>query len=432
MALPLYAFSAVEAANRIAAGDITSEELIVSCLDRIAARDDTVRAWTYLDPEGALRQVRELARERPRSLLHGVPVGIKDVIDTYDMPTERNSPIYAGRRPRADAACVALLRRAGCVILGKCVTTEFAYAHPSHTRNPCNPAHTPGGSSSGSAAAVADRMVPLALTTQTGGSTIRPAAFCGTTGYKPTFNTINRAGLKFLAESLDTIGVVAGSAADAMAAVHVLSGRRLPDFSAGPARMPHIGLCRTSRWDEADSDARMQIERVAGVLAEAGCTVSDFVLEHYEALLEAHDRVMSYEAARALAWEYHHHPHQLSTLMCALLEKGWAQTREAYEAAQALRRDCRLRAATQMCDVDFLLTLPAPGEAPAGHDTTGSSIFNRVWTAFGVPCITLPSGKGRSGLPLGVQLVGHFDRDSELLAWAHWVERQISPCVQAP
>lgn len=233
-------------------------------------------------------QARALNGERPRSLLHGVSVGIKDVIDTCDMPTERDSPIYKGRRPAADAACVALLRRAGCVILGKCVTTEFAYSHPSHTRNPHNPAHTPGGSSIGSAAAVADRMVPLALTTHTGGSTIRPAAFCGITGCKPSFNTVNRAGLKFLAESFDTIGAVARSSADALSLIMSCRAGALRTSTPGPARMLRVGLCRRSRRHEADPDARREVARVADVLALAGCRLSDFA-KHDEALFDMHD-----------------------------------------------------------------------------------------------------------------------------------------------
>ena len=421
-----YELSAIESARRIARGELTSEALVISCLDRIAAREDAVHAWAFLDPEYAVKQARAIDRERPRSLLHGVPVGIKDVIDTSDMPTEYNSPIYRGHRPKSDSACVALLRKAGCVLLGKTVTTEFAYNHPSCTRNPHNLAHTPGGSSSGSAAAVADRMIPLALSTQTGGSTIRPAAFCGTVGYKPSFNTINRAGLKFLAESLDTIGVLARNAVDAMTCVHILSDRALPDFSSTAPRTPRIGLCRTSRWDEVDNVAQAEIERVADLLGKAGAEITEFALEDNEILLELHDCIMSYEAARALAWEYLNHRDQFSTSLCSRLRKGWAQTREGYDTARTLGRTCRRRLADLMGNYDFLLTPAAPGEAPAGNDTTGSSLFNRAWTALGVPCVTVPSGKGARGLPLGVQLVGQFDRDSELLSWAHWAERRIA------
>ena len=420
--------TAAEAGRRIARGQLTSEALVAACLERITARERDVRAWAFLDAELALRQARRLDREAPRSPLHGVPFGIKDVIDTADMPTEYNSPIYRGYQPKWDAACVALLRQAGCVILGKTVTTEFANNHPSHTRNPHRLAHTPGGSSSGSAAAVADHMVPLALGTQTGGSTLRPAAYCGTVGCKPSFNTINRAGLKFVAESLDTIGVLARTAEDAALSLQILSGRASPDFAQPRTGIPRIGVCRTPRWQDADAPTRAAIESVASRLATAGARVDDFELpEATERLFDEHGKIMGYESARALAWEYLNHPDQISTTLRPRLAEGWQLPRNAYDAARALARDCRRRLTDSMRDYDFLLTPSAPGEAPDNLNTTGSSVFNRVWTLFGVPCVTLPCGAGPRGLPLGVQLVGRFDGDVELLAWAHWAE-QIIKC----
>ena len=419
--------SAAEAARRIARGELTSEALVGSCLERIAAREPDVQAWAWLDADLALRQARALDREPARRPLHGVPVGIKDIFDTADMPTEYNSPIYRGHQPKWDAACVALLRRAGCVILGKTVTTEFAHLHPGKTRNPHNPAHTPGGSSSGSAAAVADQMVPLALGTQTGGSIIRPAAFCGAVGCKPSFNSINRAGLKFAAESLDTIGVLARSAEDAALGLHVLSGRALPDFKQPGGRTPRVGLCRTPRWRDADAATHAAIERAAAQLAKAGARVADFELpEGGAALFEEHGKIMNYETARALAWEYLNHPDKISATLRPRIEEGWQLSREAYDAARALGRDCRRRLADRMKEYDFLITPSAPGEAPATLETTGSSVFNRVWTLLGVPCVTLPFGSGPHGVPLGVQLVGPFDGDSGLLAWAHWAERALA------
>ncbi len=418
--------SATEAARRIARREFSSEALVSACLERIAAREKEVQAWAFLDTEFALKQARTLDRESPRGPLHGVPVGIKDVIDTADMPTEYNSPIYRGHRPAWDAACVALLRRAGCVILGKTVTTEFANTHPARTRNPNNPAHTPGGSSSGSAAAVADFMVPLALGTQTGGSTVRPAAYCGVVGCKPSFNTINRAGLKFVAESLDTIGVFARGVEDVALCLNVLSGRPMPDFKAAPGRKPRIGLCRTPRWKESDAATHAAVERAAGVLAKAGARVTDFDLpEGCAELFEDHGKIMNYETARALAWEYLNHPDQISATLRPRIEEGWKITRAAYDSARLLARDCRRRLAAQMNGCDFLVTPSAPGEAPGTLETTGDSVFNRVWTLLGVPCVTLPCGSGPLGLPLGVQLVGPFDGDVELLAWAHWAERMI-------
>src|SRR4051812_3777724 len=234
---------------------MNSESLVTACLDRIAAREGTVKAWVHLDADAALAHARALDKEPSRGPLHGVPVGIKDVIDTSDMPTEYNSKIYAGHRPRADAAVVALLRRAGCVILGKTATAEFAFSTAPATTNPHNAAHTPGGSSSGSAAAVADRMVPLALGTQTGGSVIRPAAFCGAIGFKPSYGSVNRTGVKPVSDSLDTVGWFTSTVEDAAKALHVLAGHRLVDVSA-KVSAPRIGFARTSRWGQAEPSSQ--------------------------------------------------------------------------------------------------------------------------------------------------------------------------------
>jgi len=413
--------SAAEAARSIAARRLTSESLVAACLERIAAREPEVQAWACVDRELALKQARALDRASPRGPLYGVPVGIKDVIDTADLPTEYNSPIYRGHQPRWDAACVALLRRAGCVILGKAVTTEFANNYPGATRNPHKLTHTPGGSSSGSAAAVADFMVPLALGTQTGGSTIRPAAYCGVVGCKPSFCSINRAGLKFVAESLDTIGLIARSAEDIALLLHVLSGRALPNLQAVSGRKPRVGLFRTPRWHEADAATHAVIESAAARLAKAGAKVSEFETPPgYAQLFDDQNRIMCYEEARAFAWEHTNHADQLSKSLRTRIEEGWAVSREAYDAARLHARDCRRQLAERMRDYDYLLTPSAPGEAPATLEATGSSVFNRVWTLLGVPCVTLPSGTGPNGLPLGVQLVGSFDGDSGLLAWSHW------------
>jgi Asp-tRNA(Asn)/Glu-tRNA(Gln) amidotransferase A subunit family amidase len=413
--------SAAEAARSIAAGRLTSESLVAACLERIAAREPEVRAWACVDRELALKQARALDRVAPRSPLHGVPVGIKDVIDTADLPTEYNSPIYRGHRPRWDAACVALLRQAGCVILGKAATTEFANNHPAATRNPRKLTHTPGGSSSGSAAAVADFMTPLALGTQTGGSTIRPAAYCGVVGCKPSFGSINRAGLKFVAESLDTIGLFARSAEDIALLLHLLSGRAIPDFQTVSRRKPRIGLFRTPRWHEADAATQAAIENAAARLARAGAKVSQFEAPAgYAQLFDGQNQIMCYEEARAFAWEHANDADQISESLRPRIEEGWALSREAYDAARLLARDCRRRLAEQMRDYDYLLTPSAPGEAPVTLANTGNSVFNRVWTLLGVPCVTLPFGSGPNGLPLGVQLVGSFDGDSDLLGWSHW------------
>jgi Asp-tRNA(Asn)/Glu-tRNA(Gln) amidotransferase A subunit family amidase len=416
----------MEAARRISGGELTSVALVTACLERIAARESEVQAWASLDPEWALAQARACDREAGRSALHGVPVGIKDVIDTAGLPTEYNSPIYRGHRPRSDAACVAQLRRAGCVVLGKTVTAEFANIHPPRTRNPHCLAHTPGGSSSGSAAAVADLMVPLALGTQTGGSIIRPAAYCGVMGFKPTFNSINRAGLKFVAESLDTIGLFARHVEDIALALHLLSGSAPARFAARDARKPRIGLFRTPRWREADAAAQASVEAAAARLAQCGARVSTFEApESFAALDEAQPRIMNYEAARALAWEHAEHAAQLSDALRGRLEEGWALSREAFDAARQAARVGRHEMAEQMRDFDFLVTPAATGEAPATLRSTGTSVFNRAWTLLGFPCITLPSGVGASGLPLGVQLAGRCNEDLQLLGWADWAARSM-------
>lgn len=425
MTKPLNGLSAAEAARMIEAGELTAEALAAACFERIAERDDAVRAWAFIHARQALAEARELDLAPRRSRLHGVPFGVKDIIDTENLPTEYGSPIYSGHRPRADAACVALLRRAGCLILGKTVTTEFANNHPSPTRNPHDPAHTPGGSSSGSAAAVADRMVPLALGTQTGGSVVRPAAYCGAFAVKPSFGSINRQGTKFVAESLDTIGIFSRSVEDLALALEVLSGRPAPDFGAVSGK-PRIGLCRTPRWQDADALSQANLEQAAGRLSQAGATVSDFELPPgSDQLFDRHGIIMGYESARALAWEYDNHPGQISTSLKPRLDEGWQVTRAEYDAMRETARQCRRALADKMRGVEFLLTPSAPGEAPRSHASTGDPVFNRAWTLFGVPCVTVPFGKGAHGLPLGVQLVGPFDGDGALLGWAHWAAQAL-------
>jgi amidase len=418
--------SATEAARQIAAGRITSEQLVRACLDRIAARDGEVKAWVHCDPEAALAQARAVDRAGAKGLLGGVPVGFKDVIDTADMPSQYNSPIYRAHRPRTDAACVALVRKAGGIVLGKTVTTEFAWRVPGPTRNPHNLAHTPGGSSSGSAAAVADFMAPLAFGTQTGGSTIRPAAYCGIVGYKPSFGTINRAGLKALAESLDTLGVMARTVGDCALLVHAVSARALPGFAAAPARAPRIGLCRTSRWKDASPDTQALLESTAATLSGKGAGVRELELpSDFDRLYEDQVLIMNFEAAQGLAWERFNHPELLSDPMRDTLAAAAAMPREEYDEAMRRAEVCRRVFAGFFVDCDVLLTPSATGEAPVGMDRTGSSLFNRNWTLLGVPCVTLPAGRGASGLPLGVQLVANYAEDGRVLLAAEWARMNL-------
>jgi Asp-tRNA(Asn)/Glu-tRNA(Gln) amidotransferase A subunit family amidase len=417
-----FSLSASEAARRIARGELTSEALVSECLQRIAERDEALRAWAFVDQAYALAQARALDRGPRRGPLHGIPFGIKDAIDTAGLPTEYNSPIYRGHRPKADAACVMLLKQAGAVILGKTVTTEFANNHPAATRNPHNSAHTPGGSSSGSAAAVADFMVPAALGTQTGGSVIRPAAYCGVAAIKPSFGAINRAGLKMVAESLDTIGVFARTVEDLALTLEGICG-----FKKSTPATPRIGLCRTPRWKDADAASQTNLESAAKRLAAGGASVKDFDMPPTsDQLFDRHRVVMGYETARALAWEYLTHPDKISATLRPRLDEGWKVTRADYDAMRETARQCRRALADSMREVDFLLTPSAPSEAPASLASTGDPVFNRAWTLLGVPCVTLPHGRGPKGLPLGVQLVGPYGADATLLGWAAWVERTLT------
>ena len=398
---------------------VSSESLVIGCLERIAARDPQLKAWVHVAADAALAEARARDKESPRSPLHGMPVGIKDVFDTADMPTEYNSAIYRGHRPRADAAAVALLRRAGCVILGKTATAEFAFNNPPATTNPHNPAHTPGGSSSGSAAAVADHMVPLALGTQTGGSVIRPAAFCGVIGFKPSFGCINRTGVKPVSDSLDTVGFLSQTLEDAGRALHVLSGLPLPE-TAKPASVPRVGFARTSRWEKADRASQAMLEAAASQFSSAGAIVAEVRLPPaVDALFVEQGHIMKFEAARALAWEQEKHRGLLSPGILTRLDDGWSVSREHYDRAQRTALEARQQHADLMRSFDVLLTLAAPGEAPKGLASTGDSLFNGLWTLLGVPCITLPWGRGAAGLPLGVQLVGAFGRDVSLLTHAN-------------
>src|SRR5688572_25761330 len=307
-------YSATELASMIAQRRHTAVELAQACLARVEARERDVQAWAHIDAEHVLDQARARDREAPRGPLHGVPVGVKDILDTYDMPTEYGSRIYAGHRPKGDAACVALLREAGAVIMGKTVTVELAAFHYARTRNPHNLAHTPAGSSSGSAAAVADFMVPAALGTQTGGSTIRPAAFCGVVGYKPTFNLVNRAGVKALAESQDTLGLMARSVPDVAHMLSVLAGCAVPDFDRQDLAPPRVGVCEMKGWPTKLSPAiERAMEDARARMSGAGARVREMPLpQPFETLFVAQRRMNDYEAWHALSDERTQHPDKLS------------------------------------------------------------------------------------------------------------------------
>jgi Asp-tRNA(Asn)/Glu-tRNA(Gln) amidotransferase A subunit family amidase len=419
--------TAREAARQIAAGRLTAEAVATAHLDHIAARESVVGAWQHLDREQALAEARRCDAEPPRGPLHGVPIAVKDLIDTVDMPTAYGSPIYRGHRPAADASCVALARAAGAVVLGKTVTTEFATFTPGKTANPRNPAHTPGGSSSGSAAAVADGMVPLAFGTQTAGSVVRPASFCGVVGYKPSFGLINRTGVKPLADSLDTVGILAGNVDDAAFFAGVLTERPALRHLALLAPAPRFGLYRTPMWDEAEPAAAAALDRARAALERAGARVDEIAIDPtHHRLTAAQDAIMGFEMARSLAYERIRHSALLSPRLAQQLDAGMAVGADEYDAARALAETARAGLGGFFGDCDAILTPAAPGEAPAGLGYTGNPVFNRMWTLLGVPCATVPAHWGESGLPTGVQLVGRAQDDARLLACAAFLERALA------
>ncbi|MDX1484843.1 MAG: amidase [Alphaproteobacteria bacterium] len=423
---PLKQLSAWDIVDGIGAGRFTALEVTEACLAQIGAREETVRAWAYLDAEGALARARELDGGPTAGPLHGVPVGIKDVFDTFDMPTEMGSPIYRGYRPVADASVVATLRAAGAVILGKTVTCEFAGMHPGVTANPHDPTRTPGGSSSGSAAAVADHMVPLALGTQTGGSVLRPASFCGVVGFKPSYGAISRVGLKLAAESLDTVGLLARSVDDAALGYDVLAGRR-PQRRVETPEAPVIGLCRTFLWETAEADSREAIADAGARLAEAGAAVEEVTMaDDFARLAEARDIVNAVERARAMAFEWQHHRAEISEDLSATLAEGLATAPEAYAEALAVAEGLRGRLDELFGPCDGLLAPCVPGVAPVGFERTGDPALQGLWTILHVPTITLPTHRGAEGLPLGIQLVGRPHGDEALLGLARWAMAHLS------
>jgi amidase len=418
--------SGAAAVARLQSGDLTAEVLTRACLDRIEARR-SVQAWAYLDPDHALAQARAADRAGRPGLLAGLPVGVKDVIDTADMPTGHGSPIYRGNRPFADAACVALIRIAGGVVLGKTVTTEFANRYPGPTVNPHNPARTPGGSSSGSAASVADFQVPIGLGTQTGGSVIRPSAFCGAVGYKPSFGEFSRSGIKLQCHNLDTLGVICRSLDDiALMRAVLIEGPAHRIDRIAPA--PRIGLCRTPSWGAADAATQGLIEAAASRLAAAGARVTEVEFApQFRSIAEHHRRIFNYEAARNYAYEYERHRDRVSAVLKeTVLEPGRALPVAAYIEALETAEAFRAYLDDLFTDVDALLTPSAAGEAPEGFGTTGDPAFNSIWTLAWAPCVTLPAGNGPNGLPLGIQLVGRRFDDESLLDAAAWVEARLS------
>ena len=411
--------TAVAARRAIDAGTLTAGDLLEACLERIGERETTVRAWTFVDQAGARKQAAALDAGPSRGILHGIPLGVKDIIDTCDMPSRYGSPIYQDNHPQWDGASVALARAAGGVVLGKTVTTEFANRHAGPTRNPHNPDHTPGGSSSGSAAAVADFHVPLALGTQTGGSVIRPASYCGVYGYKPSFQIIGNAGVRTNTEALDTVGLMARSVDDLALFKAALTETPYVAIDTPPLSALSIAICRTPHWDRAADESRRALEQTADLLAASGVRVTELVLpEPFAGLEEAHKQICAYEAVRNYADELRRFRDLVSDdFITQRVIPGEQTTLEMFRAAIMLGERCRAWLDQYFADqgIDAILTPSAQGEAPRGIAFTGNVVFNFLWTFLYTPAVTLPHFTGPLGLPVGVQLVGRKYTDQHLL-----------------
>ena len=432
--------TATEAAAKIASGEITAEQLMQACLDRVKVRDADVQAWAYLDPEYALAQARDADKQlkdgKTVGPLHGVPVGIKDVIDTADMPTENGSPMFTGRRTNHDAACVAALRSAGAIIMGKTVTTELANICPNKTRNPHNPEHTPGGSSSGSGAGVADFQVPLALGTQTGGSVIRPASFNGVYGLKPTLGLIPRGGVLMQSHMLDTVGVYGKSVEDLALIADALSifdpkdaqsyrgsrGRIQDVLAQEPPRPPKFAFLRTPAWEHAEPEAQTAIEGIAKSLGDQ-CDMPELPAP-WNQVVDFHSTIIAAEDLAYYGKFLEEQPELLSDKITERLNAAKSVRADDYIKALLAREAINDSLEKLLGNYDAVLCLSAPGPAPRSLDTTGNAIFNGLWTYLGVPCVSLPK-LTVNDMPLGVQLVGMRGDEGRLLRTSRWLDKKL-------
>lgn len=420
-------WSMADAARAIAVGDLTSEALVAACLARIGERDDEVGAWTWVDPERALAEARRRDAETPRSPLHGIPFGVKDIIDTADMPTEYGTPIYKGTRPAWDAACVALLREAGCVALGKTVTTEFATRHPGKTRNPLDLTRTPGGSSSGSAAAVADFMAPATYGTQTTGSVIRPGAYCGVVAVKPTFGAINRSGVKPLSDALDTVGYYTRTVEDAALFLEAAAGYPATDLGGVADMRPRIAICRTTAWDRARPETVELFDGLDGRLKSAGAEARALDLPRdFDDIAEAQAVLNDYESLKALTHERVNFPGMLSEELTGKIERSFGHSYERYRWALGVAERCKALLPRLIGEDETILAPAAMGVAEVGHGHTGDPIFSQVWNALHVPSVCVPAGRGPADMPLGAQIIARRGEDGRAFVHAEWVRRTLA------
>ncbi len=397
--------------------EISPKELLADCFARIHHRHRDVLAFTYFDEDLSVYQLSQLGANDHVRPLFGVPVGIKDIMDTTDMPTTKGSSIYTEHMAQRDATCVTMCRNAGCVIPGKTETTEFAYFSPGRTRNPHNLLHTPGGSSMGSAAAVADFMLPLALGTQTAASVIRPAAYCGVVGYKASRGMFSLEGVCGVAQSLDSLGFFVREADDLSLLGNLFFGAA--DYGKESSSNLRIGLVRTAHWNEAEPCQRDIVETVADRLSRSDCEVEEVQIGPSDGALSfAQATVMAYEASRSLAHEYTMFRELLSSQIKELIASGWKTGFHEYMKARAMAELWQRKLETVFEQFDILLAPSAPGEAPLGLDSTGDPIFSRMWTLLQVPSITFPVGSGPNNLPLGIQLIGAYNKDDLLISHA--------------
>jgi Asp-tRNA(Asn)/Glu-tRNA(Gln) amidotransferase A subunit family amidase len=394
-------------------------------LERIAARETHVGAWTCLDADRAMNEAREVDRDGSGALL-GLVLGVKDIFDTHDMPTGLGFQPYGERRPVWDAGCVATCRQAGAVVLGKTVTTEFAYFAPGKTRNPHDLQATPGGSSSGSAAAVADGMVDAAFGSQTAGSLIRPAAYCGVIGYKASHGAFGLSGARPLAQSFDSLGILSRTLENIQAIRRTLEGPAEAPKQAGP-HVPRLGFCRTGHWREMDASAQAEVERAVAVLKECGADIIEIVTPgSYKSVLDDHGLIMAYEVARNYAFELHKHADKVSEQFKALCKRGLSVSHDGYLAAQRRLEREKSEFREEIAGFDAWLSPSALGEAPLATEGTGSPVMCLFWTALGAPGVALPSGFGPNKRPLGIQLVNAQGSDQKLLTAARWVNQRLS------
>ncbi len=422
----MHEWSALEITAAIRDGHTTCEAVTRACLERIAEREPGVQAWEFLDADLVIAQARVLDKSGAKGPLIGVPFGVKDIIDTFDMPTAYGSPIYAGHRPRRDAACVALGRKAGGVVMGKTVTTEFAVNYPGKTRHPLDPTRSPGGSSSGSAAAVADYMAPLALGTQTTGSTIKPASFCGVFAYRPTFGDIRCAGLMESSGSLDTVTIFARTVDDIALYRDVLIGVA-PEPLPEDVPAPRIGFVRPPQWVKLEPYTQQLLENAAMRLSRAGAKLTDVLMPKEFASAEEQHRVISCrEFFLNFTRELEHHWQELSEdLRNGKIKTGMAYSFEHYRAAQEIAAQCRRGLDSVFADYDVLLAPSAIGEAPIGWNT-GDSTLASPWSLMHTPTMNVPVFKGPNGLPVGAQVIAARGCDRKLFAAARWIYRQLT------